>query len=626
MGRLDARLESAMRSVSVRKLVRVLGAIVALGTALSIPIGYVIVGGAAVSRVELTVSLLPLLTEAALIGVVTLVLGWLAYLIFAVLPLKVLDRSLGELTNAGEKTRRQNMLLDAALENMVQGLAMYDADERIVIANDRYAELYGLTPEQVKPGTTLREVVGLRAAQGHYPGVSVEHTYQTMRSRIRSLEPTHVLHKLADGRVIAAFVQPKASGGWVVTHQDVTERESLHALLAQQNSLLLQGEEQLKAHNHQLDAAARESRRGLDLLDAALNSLTQGLCMFDAERRLVVCNKVFLEMYSFRRDEVKPGTTARELVAMRHAKGLYGRNDAETVFSEWLADPSPDVTRIQHLFDGRIVSVCRRRLTDGGFVVMHEDITERHRLEQNERETRELLSAVFDAAPAAIISLDLEGRVMVWSRGAERMFGYTAEEAVDRPYPLVPEGMEEEFKGLLQRAVAGEMLQDTHVRRRHKNGTLLEVSIASSAMYNRDGTMRGIAYALTDITESEKLRKRIKEQHEQLDIALNNMSQGIAMFDADQHLVVCNSLYAKMFGLSPEQVRPGTTVSQILDYRLTNGCNDLASGTSSLDRHITTSGGVKSARSSRTRTSPRASGSMPGSSSSTVCSRTRRRS
>ena len=217
---------------------------------------------------------------------------------------------------------------------------------------------------------------------------------------------------------------------------------------------------------------------------------------------------------------------------------------------DWIADPKSDLTLVKHFSDGRIISVRRRMREDGGYVVTHEDITERHRLEQNEREAREVLSAVFDAAPAAIICLDLDGRVMVWSRGAERLFGYAAAEVVGGPYPLVPEGKEEEFKQLFQRALDGETFRDVHVQRRSKDGRLLEVNFASSAMLDNDGTVRGIAYALTDITESEKLRKRFKEQHEQLDAALNNMSQGLAMFDAEQRLIVCNKLYAEMYGLT----------------------------------------------------------------------------
>ena len=85
-------------------------------------------------------------------------------------------------------------------------------------------------------------------------------------------------------------------------------------------------------------------------------------------------------------------------------------------------------------------------------------------------------------------------------------------------------------------------------------------------------------YAIRDLRgrraaaeQREQLNARLAEQHEQLDAALKNMLQGLAMFDADQRLIVCNQRYADMYGLTPDQVKPGTTVRQILQYRISNG-------------------------------------------------------
>ena len=61
-----------------------------------------------------------------------------------------------------------------ALTNMVQGLAMFDGQERLVLANVRYAELFGLDPEEIEPGTTLKRVIERRAAKGHYPNVQLD--------------------------------------------------------------------------------------------------------------------------------------------------------------------------------------------------------------------------------------------------------------------------------------------------------------------------------------------------------------------------------------------------------------------------------------------------------------------
>ncbi len=104
------------------------------------------VHGIVVGWAEMVDSLRPLLIKVALIALVSLSLGIAAYFMFATLPLKLLDRSLSELERANARFRQQNLLLDAALGNMFQGLAMFDAGERLVIANDRFAEMYGLYP------------------------------------------------------------------------------------------------------------------------------------------------------------------------------------------------------------------------------------------------------------------------------------------------------------------------------------------------------------------------------------------------------------------------------------------------------------------------------------------------
>ena len=253
----------------------------------------ILVDGKEVGRAVVIASLRPLLSEAGLIALATLTLGLAAYFAFAILPLKVLHRSLGDLGRANARFRRQNMLLDAALANMFQGLAMFDTDERLVIANNRFAEMYGLTPEDIVPGTPLRRILEQRAANGLYADETAERQLEVMRQHLARRKVTHLAERLSDGRAILVSIRPRPGGGWVTTHQDVTERENLNAELAQQNELLRQREDQLGQQKEQLDVA--------------LNNMSHGVAMFDAEQRLVVCNKLYAEMYGLSADQVEPG-------------------------------------------------------------------------------------------------------------------------------------------------------------------------------------------------------------------------------------------------------------------------------------------------------------------------------
>ena len=168
--------------------------------------------------------------------------------------------------------------------------------------------------------------------------------------------------------------------------------------------------------------------------------------------------------------------------------------------------------KTRHLNGGRIILVSRRPTPDGGWIAVHEDITERRRLQETEREAKEALAAVFDAVPAAIICVAPDRRVTLWSRGAEHTFGYTAEETVGQPYKLVPADGKPEFEALFERALAGETMRDIQVQRRRKDGSLIDVSFSCAAMRDRDGEVRGIVYALDDLTEWEQLAARSRRR------------------------------------------------------------------------------------------------------------------
>jgi PAS domain S-box-containing protein len=157
------------------------------------------------------------------------------------------------LSQREQELNARNEQLDAALDNMLQGLAMFDTDQRLIVSNRRYAEMYGLTPDQVKPGTTVREVFEHRLANGHY---HVRDTAGFVESWASGFgETSSRIQELADGRVVSVLRRRTASGGRIITHEDITERQQLHARLEQQNRLLKQQEETLTAKNVQLDAA-----------------------------------------------------------------------------------------------------------------------------------------------------------------------------------------------------------------------------------------------------------------------------------------------------------------------------------------------------------------------------------
>jgi diguanylate cyclase (GGDEF)-like protein len=273
-----------------------------------------------------------------------------------------------------EELTAQNVKFDAALENMLQGLAMFDAEQRLIVCNRRYAEMYGLTPDQVKPGTTVREIFEYRLANGHYHIKDSETFVDSWTSKFG--EVSSRIQELADGRIICVSRHQMANGGRLVTHEDITEREKLNARLAEQNELLKLREQELQAHEERLRTQNLQ-------LDAALNNMSQGLCMMDAEQRLVICNRRYAEMYGLPPALMQPGTPMIEILEDRIARGLYagGTPDEYRRERQEVGNANAPSTRIQELSDGRVVVVVHQPMPGGGAVATHEDITEQRRIE-----------------------------------------------------------------------------------------------------------------------------------------------------------------------------------------------------------------------------------------------------
>jgi len=118
----------------------------------------------------------------------------------------------------------QNERFDIALNNMTQGLLLYDSSERLIVCNQRYIEMYGMSREVVKPGCSFRNLVVHRKETGSFKG-DVDAFCSSVLRNVASGEVTHNVLETVDGRSIEIINRPLPHGGWVTTHEDITERK-----------------------------------------------------------------------------------------------------------------------------------------------------------------------------------------------------------------------------------------------------------------------------------------------------------------------------------------------------------------------------------------------------------------
>lgn len=133
-----------------------------------------------------------------------------------------LARALEVFKNNAIELQAAHLHLDTALNNMSQGLCMYDAQERLLLWNERVLELYAVPPHLIRAGLTLREVLGI--SRRGLDGAELEQAYQQFRSEILGHGTYQYRRTLPDGRSISVSQRAMSDGGWVETHEDVTEQ------------------------------------------------------------------------------------------------------------------------------------------------------------------------------------------------------------------------------------------------------------------------------------------------------------------------------------------------------------------------------------------------------------------
>ena len=215
------------------------------------------------------------------------------------------------------RVRLEKQRLDTAVENMVQGLTLFDQNRRLVVCNQRYIEMYGLSPDVVKPGCYLRDLIAHRNELGSIQ-VEVDEYCERIVEHVARGET--VTLQTTEGRTIQITHRPLSDGGWVATHEDITERSR------QENAILQQASE-LARINMQFDAA--------------LSNMAQGLCMFDGEKRLVVWNERYAELYQLPPELLKVGTPHEAIIADRISRGILKGDTNASAAEQKLASLEP---------------------------------------------------------------------------------------------------------------------------------------------------------------------------------------------------------------------------------------------------------------------------------------------
>ena len=248
-------------------------------------------------------------------------------------------------------------------------------------------------------------------------------------------------------------------------------------------------------------------------LDAALNNMIQGLCMFDAQNRLVVWNERYRAMYNIDPMRIRRGCTIRDLLDARAAAGTFpldpARYDADLRAA--VARGNTFVVTVE-LADGRIIDVVNHPIKDGGWVAMHEDITERKKAERELEHTRAFLDTIIENVPSPIIVKDIPDlRYLLVNRAAEKYLGVDRTLLIGKTSAAVlPKASAQLIEAEDQKVVeSGQIVFfDEHAVVTPGNGTRIATA-NRLPVKGPDGKLQYLISVIHDVTDRKRDEQRI---------------------------------------------------------------------------------------------------------------------
>ncbi|MFN4282745.1 MAG: PAS-domain containing protein [Alphaproteobacteria bacterium] len=444
-----------------------------------------------------------------------------------------------------EKANRQVV---GIIENINQGVLVFDADEKLVSFNRQYAEMVGFPPGVLYPGQSYENVIRAVAALGEYEGEDVEDVVRNRLEGVRQGHERFSIHRGRSGRVHQIFRKSMADGGFIITFTDITESVRVH----------------------------EESEKKTELLQLILDSMHQAIRVFDKDFKLVLANRRIVESFGFPEAFAKVGTTHEQMVRLSAELGEYGPGDIDDLVREHVEYGRRQMQRgsIVRTPNGRYIKKHREPIPGGGFVAAYSDVTDLVAAERELAQKTTLLRSTLENMGDGLSVYD-ENLALI-------SFNHSWAEMWDLPPHIAREGVgfEEILRFNLERREYGEIADtESYIRdrlddlrygranfyeHRRPNGQIFLIR----RHYAPNGT---IVVNHADITRLKEAEREAANKSLLLEAVLENMTHGISVYDKDMRLIAYNRNYIELQGYKPEYIALGMSYEDILRLAGTRG-------------------------------------------------------
>ncbi|HEY1311111.1 MAG TPA: diguanylate cyclase, partial [Pseudolabrys sp.] len=382
--------------------------------------------------------------------------------------------------------REQNMRLDGALNNMIQGLCMFDAQNRLLVWNERYRAMYHIDPKRIWHGCTIRDLLDARIEAGTFP-LEAEHYDRELRVALKQGKTFTINIDLNDGRTIAVVNQPIEGGGWVAMHEDITERKK----------------------------AERELEQTRSFLNTIVEHVPSPIIVKDIPNlKYILVNRAAEKYFGLDRKAII-GKATGDLLSKASAR-LIENEDRKALESGQISflDEHSVVTPGNGM---RIATATRMPVTgpDGKpqyLISVINDVTDHKRDERELEQARSFLNTIIENVPSPIIVKDIpELRYLLINNAAEKLLGVDRATMLNKTAaeimpPVSAEKIEAEDAKII--ALGKSMFFDEHTIVTPGNGTRV-VTATRLPVMGSEGEPQYLISLIRDLTDNKRHEQRI---------------------------------------------------------------------------------------------------------------------
>ena len=494
------------------------------------------------------------------------------------------EHSRAEATAARNDVERTREIMQTVLDNMSDAVLLFDKDMRWQFINRQLMEFQRFTPEVAYIGASARDILRFQAERGDFGPLkdidkAVEERLLIMRAGAR------YERKTASGRFVEFTFKPLDDGGLLAIYRDITE-------LKDREQALATAKEVAEAARVEAEAARRDVERGRSIMQFVLDNMQDGVMLVGEDHLLRFANKRFGEHLRFPEDLARAGIDVRDVLRFQARRGDFGAvADLEQLVDERVVMiHAPEGTQYERrVASGKYLEMTYRPLGDGSILAVYRDITElKHREEalaaakeaaesarDDVERTRQIMQTVLDNMIGGVMLFDKDFRLQFLNRQLMEFQNYPPDRIrpgiagqdilrfqVERgdfgPVKDVDAKVRERV-ALVRKPGGNRFLRRT-LEGRYIEFNFLPLDDGGLLAFGRDVTsLKEREEALAAAKEAaERARDDVERTREVMQTVLDNMSDGVTLWDKNFRWMFSNRFSANMWGYK-QTLTPGSS-------------------------------------------------------------------